>query len=53
METKVLYEAERFDNIRDIMNNSFKLYGNHVAFKVKHKEGKSITYKEIRYLDMQ
>ncbi len=53
METKVLYEAERFDNIRDIMNNSFKLYGNHVAFKVKHKEGKSITYKEITYLDMQ
>ena len=53
METKILYEAERFDNIRDIMNNSFKLYGDHVAFKVKHKEGKNITYKEITYLDMQ
>lgn len=53
METKVLYEAERFDNIRDIINNSVKLYGDHVAFKVKNKKGKEITYTEITYTDFQ
>ena len=53
METKILYEAERFDNIRDIINNSVKLYGDHVAFKVKNKKGKEVTYTEITYTDFQ
>ena len=53
METKILYEAERFDNIRDIINNSVKLYGNHVAFKIKNKNGKEVSYKEVTYIDLQ
>ena len=53
IETKILYEAERFDNIRDIINNSVKLYGNHVAFKIKNKNGKEVSYKEVTYIDLQ
>ena len=53
MKTKILYEAERFNNIREIINNAVKLYGDHVAFKVKNKVGKEITYTEIKYTDFQ
>jgi long-chain acyl-CoA synthetase len=53
METKILYKAERFNNIREILDNSVKLYGDHVAFKVKHKNGKEVTYTEITYKDFQ
>ena len=53
MKTKILYKAERFDNIRDIMNNSFKLYPDNIAFKVKNKVGKDISYKEISYKEFQ
>jgi len=53
METKALYEAEKFENIREIMNNAVKLYANNIAFKIKHKDGKNITYTEITYADFQ
>ncbi|MBR2588514.1 MAG: AMP-binding protein [Bacilli bacterium] len=53
MKLKKLYDAERFDNIRDIMANAVKLYPNNVAFKIKHKEGKEVHYTDITYSDMQ
>lgn len=53
MKTKILYEATRYENIREIMNNAFKSYANNVAFKVKNKIGKEITYKEIKYSDFE
>lgn len=53
METKILYNATRYDNIREILKNSFKEYPNHIAFKVKSKNGKEISYKEIKYSDFE
>ena len=53
MKLKKIYDAERFDNIRDILANSVKLYPNHVAFKIKNKQGKEVTYTEITYSKLQ
>ncbi len=53
MKNKILYKAERFNNIRDIISNSVKLYPNNVAFKIKHKKGKEVTYTDITYTQFQ
>ena len=53
MKNKILYKAERFNNIRDIISNSVKLYPNNVAFKIKHKNGKEISYTDITYTQFQ
>lgn len=53
MKNKILYKAERFENIRDIISNSVKLYPNNVAFKIKHKNGKEVSYKDITYTEFQ
>ena len=53
MKHKKIYKAERFHNIREIMANSVKLYPNNIAFKIKHKDGKNVSYTDITYSDMQ
>jgi len=50
---KILYKANRFDNIRDILSNTVKLYPNNIAFKIKHKQGKSVSYTDITYTTFQ
>lgn len=55
--SKILYKSTRFENIRDIISNSVKLYPNNVAFIIKHKpEGKNskeVTYQNITYTEFQ
>ena len=53
MKLKKIYDAEKFDNIRDIMANAVKLYPNNIAFKIKHKDGKNVSYTDITYTDFQ
>ena len=53
MKLKKIYNAEKFDNIRDIMANAVKLYPNNIAFKIKHKDGKNISYTDITYTQFQ
>ena len=53
MKNKILYKAEKFDNIRDLINNSVKLYPSNIAFKIKHKDGKNVSYTNITYTDFQ
>lgn len=53
MKLKKIYDAEKFNNIRDIMANAVKLYPNNIAFKIKHKEGKNVSYTDITYTDFQ
>ena len=53
MKLKKIYDAEKFDNIRDIMGNTFKLYPNNIAFKIKHKNGKEVSYTDITYSEFQ
>lgn len=53
MKLKKIYDAEKFDNIRDIMGNAVKLYPNNIAFKIKHKNGKEVSYTDITYSELQ
>ena len=42
-------EATRFDDIKEIIYNSVKLYQNHVAFVTKEKIGEEVQYKNTTY----
>ena len=53
MKLKKIFEAQKFDNIRDILANAVKLYPNNIAFKIKNKNGKEISYKDITYTQFQ
>ena len=44
-----IYDAKRFKNIREILNNSIELYPDNKAFIIKEKNGKDIKYKNITY----
>ena len=47
--TKKLYEPQKFNNIKEIINNTQEKFGNKPAFKMKtEKEGE---FKEISYKD--
>lgn len=53
MNNKSLYKAQRFENIRDILSNTVKKYPNNIAFKLKHKQGKEVSYTDITYTTFQ
>lgn len=53
MSNKILYKAQRFENIRDILSNTVKKYPNNIAFKLKHKQGKEVSYTDITYTTFQ
>ena len=38
-----------FKNLKEMIENSVKNYGDNVAYKIKHKDGKKVTYDEITY----
>ena len=44
-----LYDAEKFDTIREYINNGIKKYPNNNAFILKHKNGKEVSYTNITY----
>ena len=44
-----LYDAEKFDTIREYINNAIKKFPNNNAFVIKHKNGKEISYTNITY----
>lgn len=48
-----IYEANQYNNLRDIINTSAKLYPENNSFILKHKNGKEITYKNITYKDFK
>lgn len=43
------FEATEFDNIKRIIYNSAKVYGDNTAFILKHKNQKDIVYENISY----
>ena len=49
MEKEKLREATRFENIKEILYNSVKLYPNHVAFVTKIIKDKGVEYKNTTY----
>ena len=44
-----LYEAEKFDTIKDYINNAIKKYPNNNAFIIKNKTQNNINYTNISY----
>ena len=43
------FEATEFENIKEIIYNSAKKYGNNRAFILKYKNGKNVEYEDITY----
>ena len=41
--------VQEFKNIKEIIYNSAKKYADHIAFIIKHQEGKNKTYENITY----
>lgn len=48
-----IYDSREYKNIRDIIDNSAKLYPNKNAFIIKEKDGKNVTYKNITYKEFK
>lgn len=44
-----LYDAEKFDTIRDYINNAIRKYPNNNAFILKNKDGKNVNYTNVTY----
>ena len=43
------FEATEFENLKEIIYNAVKKFGNDKAFILKHKEGKNIKYENITF----
>jgi len=48
-----LYNPVEFKNLRDVINNSVKLYSDKNAFIIKEKKDKEINYKNITYKEFK
>ena len=49
MERERFFEAKEFENIKEIIYNSAKEYAENIAFIIKHKKDKEVTYENITY----
>lgn len=49
MKNVKIFEAKEFKNIKEIIYNSVKLYGEKFAYVIKHKENKKVVYENITY----
>ena len=49
MEIKKYFEVKEFNNIKEIIYNSANEYKDNVAFRIKNKENKKVTYTDITY----
>lgn len=49
MKKKKMFEAKKFNNIKEIIYNSAEEYKDRIAFTIKHKEDKKVEYEDITY----
>ena len=49
MEKERYLKSKEFQNIKEIIYNSAKEFANNVAFIIKHKDSKEVTYENITY----
>lgn len=47
-----LYEMTSYSNVREVIEDGIKKYSNHIAFVIKSKEGKDVSYKNVTYKDL-
>ena len=40
---------EKYSNIKELTEGTVSKYKNNIAYKIKHKDGKKVTYEEITY----
>lgn len=52
LKTMKLFDATEFNNIKEIIYHSSKVYANNIAFTIKHKENGKITYENITYQEL-
>ena len=53
MEVRKIFEAQEFKNVKEIIYNSTKVYGDNIAFVIKHQlENKEVNYENITYKEM-
>ncbi len=48
-----LYEKTKFSNIREVIKSGIDKYSDSIAFTLKHKEGKNVTYRDITYKELE
>ena len=53
MISKKNYDVPKFNNIREILENSVKLYPNRNAFILKNKNEKDVSYTNITFEKLQ
>lgn len=53
IKSKKVYDAPRFKNIREVLENSVKLYPESTAFILKEKKENEVTYKNITFTQLQ
>jgi len=41
--------VKEFKNLKEMMRDTVKAYKDNIAYKIKHKEGKNVSYEEITY----
>ena len=49
MEKNKIFEVDEFNNIKEIITNSAKKYENNIAFVIKNKKDKEVSYENITY----
>lgn len=49
MKNEKIFEAKEFNNIREIIYNSAEVYKDQIAFVIKHKKDKDVTYENVSY----
>ena len=49
MKREKYFEATEFENIRELLYNSVKKYGDNTAYVLKHKNEKNIKYENVTY----
>ena len=45
-------EVQEFDNIKEILYSSAKKYNDHIAFTIKHQNGKEVEYENKTYTEL-
>ena len=49
MKNQKIFNAKEFKNIKEIIYNSAKLYSEKIAYVIKHKDKKEVSYENVTY----
>ena len=44
-----IHESKNYQNIREIIEDFTEQFGENIAFTIKHKNGKEVSYEDITY----